>query len=82
MTVNTTLGPLDELLLVRHDGIIDNENESTTSVEYCLKGCSGPAHVTGQADAESHFCSQHVHRSVHVTLKKVAAGESAAGSFR
>lgn len=81
MIINTTLGPLDETLLQKREGGIDNENECTTWVEYCLKDCTGDAHQTGVADAESHFCSQHVHRSAHIALKKGVFGESGIGSF-
>jgi len=80
--ITTTLGPLDESLLIKRENVIDNENECTSSVEYCLKGCNGQAHITGQADAETHFCNQHVHRSVHVTLKRVAVSEGEVGILR
>lgn len=79
--INTTVGPLEDDLLMRRDGEIDNDNETTTTVEYCLVGCNGPAHVTGIPDSPSHFCNQHVHRSAHVTLKKNVAAEGVAASF-
>jgi hypothetical protein len=61
MLVNTTKGEMDEALLEKKEGTIDNENELTTWVEYWLEG-------------------ELVHRSVHVTLKKmpVFAGAEAA----
>ena len=79
MNVTTTKGLMDESLLEKKTGSVDNENEYTTWVEYCLLGCPGQAHQTGTADAPTHFCSQHVHRSAHVTLKKpvFAFGEAA-----
>jgi hypothetical protein len=78
--ITTTLGPIDEALLIKREDLTDNENETTAAVEYCLIGCRGAAHVTGQADTTSHFCNQHVHRSVHVTVKKTeAAGGVVAG---
>lgn len=82
MMINTTKGPLDESLLLKREDVIDNDNERTNAVEYCLAGCSGPAHSTGQPDSASCFCSQHVHRSVHVALKRVDALQSALGSFQ
>jgi hypothetical protein len=52
---------MDESLLVKHEGTVDNDNELTTWVEYWLDG-------------------ELVHRSAHVTLKKMpsfAGGEAA-----
>ena len=50
--ITTTKGDMDESLLEKREGSIDNDNEMTTWVEYWLDG-------------------ELVHRSVHVTLKKV-----------
>ena len=50
--VNTTKGQMDEALLEKKEGTVDNENEFTTWVEYWHEG-------------------ELVHRSAHVTLKKV-----------
>jgi hypothetical protein len=36
--VNTTKGEMDESLLEKHEGSLDNDNESTTWVEYWLDG--------------------------------------------
>ena len=61
MLVNTTKGEMDDSLLEKKEGTIDNENETTNWVEYWLEG-------------------ELVHRSAHVTLKKMpafAGGESA-----
>lgn len=80
MIVNTTQGPLDESLLMKREDVINNENERTETVEYCLKDCNGWAHVTGKPVSELFFCDQHVHRSVHVTLKKSVTSAGAAGS--
>jgi hypothetical protein len=77
--INTTFGPRDESLLIKHAGSIDNDNERTEIVEYCLMGCTGPAHTTNQPDSDMYFCSQHVHRSVSVALKRVAFSESEVG---
>jgi hypothetical protein len=61
MLVTTTKGDMDDSLLVKQEGSVDNDNESTTWVEYWLDG-------------------ELVHRSAHVTLKKmpvVAGAETA-----
>ena len=50
--VTTTKGDMDESLLTKQEGTIDNEDELTTWVEYWLDG-------------------EIVHRSAHVTLKKM-----------
>lgn len=65
---------VDETALVKTEGLVDNDHERTTTVEYCLRGCPGIAHRTGIAEASSYFCAQHVHRSVHVRLKEWPAG--------
>lgn len=61
MLITTTKGEMDESLLEKKEGIVDNENELTTWVEYWLEG-------------------ELVHRSAHVTLKKMpgyVGGEAA-----
>lgn len=59
--VQTTKGDMDEALLEKKEGFVDNENEYTTWTEFWLEG-------------------ELVHRSVHVTLKKMPpiGGEAAA----
>lgn len=52
MIVTTTKGEMDDSLLERRSGEVDNENEFTTWTEYWLDG-------------------ELVHRSAHVTLKKM-----------
>ena len=52
MIVTTTKGDMDDSLLEKKEGSIDNENEYTTWLEYWLDG-------------------ELVHRSAHVTLKKM-----------
>jgi hypothetical protein len=61
MIVTTTKGDMDDSLLEKREGTVDNENESTTWVEYW-------------------FGRELVHRSAHVTLKKIPsfAGAEAA----
>jgi cation transport regulator ChaC len=59
--VTTTKGNMDESLLEKREGTVNNDNELTTWVEYWLDG-------------------ELVHRSAHVTLKKIpafAGGETA-----
>ena len=61
MLFRSTKGEMDESLLEKREGSVDNDNEFTTWVEYWLDG-------------------ELVHRSAHVTLKKMptfAGGESA-----
>jgi hypothetical protein len=79
--INTTHGLKDESELMKLPGLVDSDDEHTTTVEYCLLNCPGDAHKTGVPDSASHFCNQHVHRSVHVTLKKAVTAESIADSF-
>ena len=38
MIVNTTKGEMDDSLLEKKEGSVDNDNESTTWVEYWLDG--------------------------------------------
>ena len=58
--ISTIYGDMDESLLEKRTGVIDNEDERTTWVEYWLSGVL-------------------VHRSAHVTLKKLPpmVGETA-----
>jgi cation transport regulator ChaC len=60
-TIFTTKGDMEESLLEKREGVVDNDNEYTTWVEYWHEG-------------------ELVHRSVHVTLKKMPtfAGAEAA----
>jgi hypothetical protein len=58
--ITTTKGDMEESLLEKREGTVDNDNEATTWVEYW--------------DGE-----ELVHRSAHVTLKKMptfAGGET------
>lgn len=61
MLVTTTKGEMDDSLLEKREGSVDNDNEQTTWVEYWHEG-------------------ELVHRSAHVTLKKMPpiGGEAAA----
>ena len=60
MLVMTTKGEMDDSLLEKREGTVDNDNELTNWVEYWLAG-------------------ELVHRSAHVTLKKMPpiGGEAA-----
>jgi len=61
--VTTTKGDMDDSLLEKKEGIIDNDNETTSWVEYWLEG-------------------ELVHRSVHMTLKRMTVtGEAVAQSL-
>jgi hypothetical protein len=62
MLVTTTKGDMDDSLLEKREGTVDNENELTTWVEYWLEG-------------------ELVHRSAHVTLKKMPSVGGEAASF-
>lgn len=61
---NGPITEIDECQLVKSEGIIDNENERTTWIEYRL--------------ASDPRAERAIHRSVHVTLKKKAAAASQA----
>jgi hypothetical protein len=54
LIVTTTKGDMDDSLLVKQEGSLDNDVETTTWVEYYLE-------------------DELVHRSAHVTLKKMPA---------
>lgn len=62
MLVTTTKGEMDDSLLEKREGTVDNDNELTTWVEYWLEG-------------------ELVHRSAHVTLKKMPSIGGEAASF-
>ena len=68
MLVPVQMGPtepvimMDDSLLVKTEGVKDNEDERTTWVEYRLGG-------------------EVVHRSAHVTLKKMPAMYGEGGGF-
>jgi hypothetical protein len=53
---------MDDSLLEKREGDIDNDNETTTWTEYWLEG-------------------ELVHRSVHVTLKKMPSLGGETGTF-
>lgn len=76
-----TIQEVEEATLQRRDDIVDNENETIRSVEYCFVNCPGAAHHAGVPDSESHFCNKHVHRSASVVLKKGLVAEALAGQF-
>ena len=73
---------MEEAKLQKKTAVVDNANEHTISVEYCLAGCDGSAHRTGVPDARSFFCSKHVHRSAHVTLKRLPPAVSEIAGFK
>lgn len=79
--VTTTLGEMDDSLLQRIDTVLDNDNERTTTVEYCVLDCPGEAHRTGQPQGVGCFCPHNVHRSVDMELKRGVAALSAVQGF-
>ena len=60
--VHTTKGDMDESLLEKKTGFIDNENEYTEWIEFYYQG-------------------ELVHRSAHVTLKKMPSMFGKEGQF-
>lgn len=74
----TKNGEVDEATLIKRVDSLNNANETTVATEYCVVGCTGPAHVSGVPDSPSHFCNSHVKREVNMVLKPVAAGAVAA----
>lgn len=73
---------VDEARLKMIQVTVDDANERTTTVEYCLLECDGVAHTTRIAESPSHFCAQHVHRSVATQIKRWPDGLGAVlGSF-
>jgi hypothetical protein len=68
--IQTIHGEMDTAQLQRIDGLVDDDVERTTTVEYCLLDCPGDAHRTGIAQGIGCFCSHNVHRSVNMTLKQ------------
>lgn len=79
--ITTLLGDMDESLLVKTIGIVDTEQEYTIWTEYCLVGCEGEAHRTGQPQGVGLFCPQHVHRSLNMTLKQGVSITTAVEGF-
>ena len=65
----TTHGEMDEALLEKKEGGVDNENEFTRWVEYWL-----PNGADGKPEL--------VHRSANVQLKKMLGMEAKQTSFR
>jgi hypothetical protein len=76
-----TISELDESLLIRTSGVIENDHERTEWVEYCRQSCADPVHQTQHPAQPEFFCPHRVHRSVHVTLKQGVFGEGVAASF-
>ncbi len=73
---------VDESSLQRKDTFHDDADATVRTVEYCRIGCQGNAHTTGVADSADMFCAKHVHRSVHVDVKRWPHGMSGlAGAF-
>lgn len=75
--VETTLGPKPESELIRTTVQVETVDQVVTSTEYCLAGCDGPAHRTQIPDGDGFLCSQHVHRSLNVHVKRFPEGAMA-----
>ena len=65
----TTHGEMDEALLEKKEGVVDNEQEHTSWVEFWL-----PNGADGKPEL--------VHRSANVQLKKMLGMEAKQTSFR
>jgi len=61
--VTTTLGDMDEALLDKREGVVDNDNERTTWVEYRLPGQNEIIHR-----------SVHVQLKRSVTVESIVGG--------
>ncbi len=79
--IHTTHGALEESVLLKRVDRVETDDERTEATEYCLLGCGGTAHQTGQPDDVSYFCRQHVHRSVDMFLKRGVVAQLIAGGF-
>jgi len=71
MWVSTRLGEMRESALQKRVDVLEDADRRIEAVEYCVRGCLGMAHVSGVATGLGCFCPDHVHRSVHVTVKQV-----------
>lgn len=78
MLITTTLGEMDDSLLRKTEGSIDDAHARTTWVEYCLLDCEGDAHRTRHLDAPGVFCARHIHRSGSGLLKEPVCAEAIA----
>ena len=86
-TVSTTKGDMDDSQLEKREGVIDNDIEFTTWVEYWLPGELAPAlaawaaaHPDGEV-ANGGEMTGYVHRSVSMQLKTSVFAESAVGGL-
>jgi hypothetical protein len=80
--IETIHGPMAEDQLERFDGVVDNDVESTTWVEYRLKGELPPSVINGVCQDCAIGICRHVHRSAHVTVKQSPTfGTSGAGNI-
>lgn len=70
--ISTTKGEIDEALLEKREGRIDDENELTDWIEYWLGGTPGCAHYIEDPSRICESCGgELVHRSAYVKLKKM-----------
>jgi hypothetical protein len=81
MIITTIHGDMDDSLLEKTEGAIENDNEKTTWVEYRLKGQPPPRVAKGIClDCLDQIC-KHVHRSVGIELKTGIFGEGSVSGF-
>ena len=88
--VSTTKGEMDEALLEKREGVIDDEVERTTWIEHWLGGAPGCNHSFDPSSSEqdgSRPClvagcdGRLVHRSVDMFLKKAMFSEGFVADF-
>lgn len=78
--ITTTRGDVDEAALRKTEYVsADTDDHRVVWTEYCEAACTGPAHTTGQPDTAMVFCAQHIHHSVHVTMKRWPEGAMLGG---
>lgn len=81
MIVTTTHGPQDEADLEKREGADENDNEIATWVEYWMRRdgpCEEPGHDMTISSPEDGYWER-VHRSAHVTLKRMPPAGAQAG---
>lgn len=81
MIITTTLGDMDDSLLEKTEGTLDNDNENTTWVEYRLKGDPPPEVRDGVCQSCLKGECKHIHRSAGINLKKGVFGDGAVGGI-
>lgn len=65
-----TFRQVDESALMKRVDIFENDDVRLEATEYCLRGCTGQAHVVDRALGDGCFCDLNVHRSAHGVVKR------------